>query len=144
MGLVNGSRQGVFGKFGSSIQKRGWLSTLSMIPKNIYFYVADFDHRYGTNTRRDFIDGPVARQGGGQQIPEDDTGYQGTWPRVFNRIMASLNVDYKDFVFMDLGSGKGKALLLSSHYPFKKIIGVEYDVRLHEIAKKRRRRASCG
>jgi tRNA1(Val) A37 N6-methylase TrmN6 len=32
-----------------------------------------------------------------------------------------------DYSFIDLGAGKGLALLLASKYPFKSIVGVEYS-----------------
>lgn len=38
------------------------------------------------------------------------------------------------FAFVDLGSGKGKALMLAANYPFREIIGVELSPRLHAIA----------
>jgi hypothetical protein len=37
-------------------------------------------------------------------------------------------------VFIDYGSGKGRALLLASDYPFHKIVGIEYVPSLHEVA----------
>jgi hypothetical protein len=44
-------------------------------------------------------------------------------------------IDYERFTFVDLGSGKGRALFLASEYPFRKIVGVELSPRLHAIAK---------
>jgi hypothetical protein len=38
------------------------------------------------------------------------------------------------FAFVDLGSGKGRALLVASELPFAKIIGVELSRELHRIA----------
>jgi len=40
----------------------------------------------------------------------------------------------RDFTFVDLGSGKGRVLLMASHYPFKRIIGVEFIPELHQVA----------
>jgi len=42
--------------------------------------------------------------------------------------------DFHDFTFIDLGSGKGRTLLMASDYPFRRIIGVELLPSLHEIA----------
>lgn len=42
--------------------------------------------------------------------------------------------DLADYVFVDLGSGKGKALLVASELPFKRVVGVEYSPYLHEVA----------
>ena len=38
------------------------------------------------------------------------------------------------FTFVDLGSGKGRTLLMASDYPFRRIIGVELLPSLHQIA----------
>jgi len=42
----------------------------------------------------------------------------------------------KDFTLIDLGSGKGRVLLMASDYPFKRIIGVEFMPELHRSAGK--------
>ena len=54
---------------------------------------------------------------------------------VFTDLLRNLPIRYEDFVFIDLGSGKGRALLLASFFPFKKIIGVELSRSMHEIAR---------
>lgn len=43
-------------------------------------------------------------------------------------------MDLKTCIFVDLGSGKGKSLILAADYPFKKIIGVEFPPELHQTA----------
>jgi hypothetical protein len=49
-------------------------------------------------------------------------------------LFSGLNVAYEDFVFIDFGSGKGRALLLASEFPFKRVLGVEFSPDLHAIA----------
>lgn|SRR5262249_53054176 len=39
------------------------------------------------------------------------------------------------FTFVDIGSGKGRALLLAAEHPFRRIIGIELLPELHAIAK---------
>lgn len=39
-----------------------------------------------------------------------------------------------DDVFVDLGSGMGRAVVMAAAYPFRRVIGVELSPRLHEIA----------
>jgi SAM-dependent methyltransferase len=51
--------------------------------------------------------------------------YQATDPALFQEMMVRLPIDYREFTFVDLGSGKGRALLLASEYPFRRIVGVE-------------------
>jgi predicted RNA methylase len=44
------------------------------------------------------------------------------------------NFTLSDFTFVDLGSGKGRTLLMASDYPFRRIVGVELIPALHQIA----------
>ena len=55
--------------------------------------------------------------------------------------LTSLPISPKDFTFVDIGSGKGRVLLLAAEYPFKRIIGVEFAEELHRIARKNIERA---
>jgi SAM-dependent methyltransferase len=48
--------------------------------------------------------------------------------------MSALPIQFRDFTFIDLGSGKGRSLLMASDYPFRRIVGVEYLPDLHRIA----------
>ena len=58
-----------------------------------------------------------------------------TPPEEFSRAMAALPVRHEDYAFIDLGSGKGRALLLAAAFPFRRLIGVEFAQELHEIAR---------
>lgn len=40
----------------------------------------------------------------------------------------------RDFTFIDLGSGKGRALLMAAPYGFKRIVGVEFMPEWHRVA----------
>ena len=61
-------------------------------------------------------------------------GYQPTDPEVLRGMLEQLNIDFPRFTFIDLGSGKGRALLLAADYPFRRILGVELLPELHAIA----------
>jgi SAM-dependent methyltransferase len=61
-------------------------------------------------------------------------GHIASQPDEFARAMTALAIRYEDFVFVDLGSGKGRALLLALQYPFRERIGVEFAKELHEVA----------
>ena len=52
--------------------------------------------------------------------------YQPSEPALFHEILDSLPVAVDGFTFIDLGSGKGRTLLMASEYPFRRIIGVEF------------------
>jgi hypothetical protein len=51
----------------------------------------------------------------------------------------------QDFTFIDLGSGKGRVLLMAAAYGFKRIIGVEFMPEWHRVAEENIRKytASC-
>jgi hypothetical protein len=52
----------------------------------------------------------------------------------FQSNWSALGIRPDDYAFVDLGSGKGKVLLLASALPFRRIIGVEFSPLLHETA----------
>ena len=64
--------------------------------------------------------------------------YQPTEAHLFHEMLEALreetHADFHDFVFIDLGSGKGRTLLMASDYPFRRIIGVELLPALHQAA----------
>ena len=55
-------------------------------------------------------------------------------PAVFNCVLSCLDIPWEEYTFIDYGSGKGRALLLASEYPFKRIIGLEFSSDLHQAA----------
>jgi len=62
------------------------------------------------------------------------SAYQSTQPEAFQQMIDGLEIDYSQFVFIDLGSGKGRTLLMASDYPFHQVIGVELLPELNRIA----------
>jgi len=64
--------------------------------------------------------------------------YQPTERELFYEMMDALaqhtKINFNDFTFIDLGSGKGRTLLMASDYPFRRIVGVELLPSLNEIA----------
>jgi hypothetical protein len=60
--------------------------------------------------------------------------YQPTEPSVFHEMIAHVRAPLERFTFIDLGSGKGRTLLMASQYPFRRIVGVELLTELHRIA----------
>lgn len=60
--------------------------------------------------------------------------YQPTDPALFREMMTALPIAFREFTFVDLGSGKGRTLLMASEYPFRKIVGVEILPELHRAA----------
>jgi len=64
----------------------------------------------------------------------DGVRYEASDPEWFRHLIAGLPFDHRRFVFIDIGAGKGRALLLASEYPFKRIIGVEFAPELATVA----------
>lgn len=91
----------------------------------------DFDRAYGTETS-----GVI--QPWDLDIDESLVGqaiqYSTANSLQLAELLASLRIDHRRYCFVDLGSGKGRALLSASQYPFDRIIGVELSAALHEVA----------
>ena len=62
--------------------------------------------------------------------------YQPSDPDDFRSLVEALPFDLTDYVFVDLGSGKGRILLLASRYPFRGVVGVEFAHELNEVAER--------
>jgi len=64
--------------------------------------------------------------------------YQPTDSVLFHEMIAAVSVqpdfDFREFTFIDLGSGKGRTLLMASGYAFRRILGVELLPALNQIA----------
>jgi SAM-dependent methyltransferase len=91
-----------------------------------------FDARNGTDT--------------GGYIPGSDldgvslsglysTMYIGVAPSTLVGALSDLPFRLEEFTFVDLGCGKGRALLVAAEFPFRSLIGVELSTVLCNIAK---------
>ena len=91
-----------------------------------------FDRRHHVETAREE---PLGEMGvAADAIKRGNNEYRVTWGWLIKKAMAQLDIDFRRYSFIDYGSGKGKAMLMASDYPFKTIIGLEYAKRLHDIA----------
>jgi SAM-dependent methyltransferase len=90
-----------------------------------------FDTMYGTDTAKILSVGAL-------DIPDallaHANRYEAVMPEVFDFIMDRLQLRHEDYLLVDVGSGKGRALLLASRLPFKGVIGIEISAALTEIA----------
>jgi SAM-dependent methyltransferase len=66
--------------------------------------------------------------------------YHPSHPKFLFEVLGSLDIDYRSYSFVDLGSGKGRVLLVASEFPFLKVVGVEFARELHEVASENIRR----
>ena len=93
-----------------------------------------FDERFGVETGGLIYDLPT-----GHRHDMYNNGYFAVAPSVFHTVLDAmrerLHVDYRRFSFVDVGSGKGRALLLAAGYPFREVIGVELSPELDRVAR---------
>lgn len=90
-----------------------------------------FDLRYGVDTSG-LIWGERLRSG--QQAEYWATGYYGISPSVFWQAIDRLALDWPRYTFVDVGCGKGRALMLALRYPFRRVVGVELSPGLANVA----------
>ncbi len=92
----------------------------------------DFDRHHGIDTAA-----PVPRSilGIDAERARHAVGYMASGTDFVHSVIAGLDIDHRDYSFIDLGCGKGRALLIASHFPFRRVIGVEVSARLTQIAR---------
>jgi hypothetical protein len=84
-----------------------------------------FDARFGTDTAAPFF---------GHDRTPGAYFYVATTASLIYEILNSLALPPDTFAFVDMGSGKGRALLVASEFAFAKIVGIELSPHLHRIA----------
>lgn len=97
----------------------------------IWYFDRSFDRRFKTNTSGEIGIEKLYIESNNRQ---EGYCYEPSPTNIFMYIMKNLIIEYKDFIFIDMGSGKGRALLLASNFPFREIIGIEFSDILHRIA----------
>jgi SAM-dependent methyltransferase len=90
-----------------------------------------FDAKYGLDTQAPVAFRYLEASAPGAQFAHP---YEGAAIPLIHKILRRLRIDFRQFTFIDLGSGKGRVLLIASQYPFKAVIGVEFSEMLHNIA----------
>lgn len=129
-----------FGFWRSAREMAGsiWGALLESLPsrRKAAFGDLDYDWEHSVDTTRSNV-------GFGTQFFTGITArpYFATEPWLFEQIMEALarsiqqsavshkiagQAGLQDFTFIDLGSGKGRVLLMASDHPFQRIIGVEF------------------
>ncbi|HTP82785.1 MAG TPA: class I SAM-dependent methyltransferase [Alphaproteobacteria bacterium] len=91
-----------------------------------------YDVRHNVETAREE---PLAECGvPAADVERGNTIYRVTWGSLIRKALRELRIDHTQYTFIDYGAGKGKAMLMASDYPFKRIIGLEYSEKLHAVA----------
>jgi SAM-dependent methyltransferase len=125
------AQRGAFGT-ATALLKRGVRPAAKSVdsPKK-YAAVHPFDEQFGVETSGLLFAEDLLT---GNRRDLYNAGYFGVAPSAFRQILERLQLDFERYTFIDLGSGKGRALLLASEYPFRAIDGVELSPMLHSIA----------
>ena len=100
---------------------------------------SEFDERYGVDT-----DGFVQPWNLRTDSPNVaySTRYLPMDIALLERVLGRLPIRPEDYAFIDIGSGKGRALMVAARHPFRAVIGVEFGRDLHEAAVTNLRRFS--
>jgi SAM-dependent methyltransferase len=61
--------------------------------------------------------------------------YHSHHPSIIRSGLNSSGIDFQKYIFIDYGCGKGRALLVASEFPFRRVIGLEFVPQLSEIAR---------
>jgi SAM-dependent methyltransferase len=96
-----------------------------------------FDQLHGTDTSG-LIPGAVIALGTGAKV-EELTAYYGVAPSILHGLLdiwlhRTAPQPIERTVFLDIGAGKGRAMLLASQFPFLRVEGVELNPVLAAIA----------
>ncbi len=99
--------------------------------------VHPFDALHGTDTSG-LIPGKVIARGTDAKV-EELTAYYGVAPSILRGLLDQWlqqpqSKTIEQTVFLDVGAGKGRAMLLASQYPFLRVEGVELNPELADIA----------
>lgn len=91
----------------------------------------DFDQLYGVDTATVTPLWEVEINSGNAK---SGVRYQAVDPNVIPLGLALINVPVEQFSFVDLGSGKGRSLIIAAKIGFRIVIGVEYAKELVEVS----------
>jgi SAM-dependent methyltransferase len=133
----------ILGAVGDSLRYRGFLGTLRAgarivahpIRKREAFRIFEerrFDRKHGVDTAGTLHPREL------DITPEEAVTshrYEGVRPGEIREVISCLGITHQEFTFVDIGCGKGRALLIASDFPFKRIIGVELSTELTQVAR---------
>jgi len=137
MGIIR-KIQNKFSQFRQADRKVDWLVDYwywrrftnrhkKQIPINLAF---DRDHGVETATE-------IPLEAVGVPLADVERGngvYRALTEELFRTSLASIRIDSSQFTFVDIGSGKGKVMFMAADLPFKRVVGIEYALGLHDVA----------
>ena len=93
-----------------------------------------FDAAHGTDTAAILVGrelGPCVTRAGHLVIP-----YETTSEAAIRMALDGLDADFSRAVFVDLGCGKGKPLMVAASYPFRRLVGVDVSPACIAVARR--------
>jgi len=97
-----------------------------------YVYDDAWDRQYGVDTAGTV---EVADFTAPEQEKAGAVRYEPTPPDCFAYLVGAANLrGGVDYIFMDVGSGKGRVLLMAALHGFRRVIGIELGEELHQTA----------
>ena len=93
--------------------------------------VHPFDTHHGVDTSG-ALHGTVLGLGRGSD-PLANNGYLGSQPSIIRAALSAIP-DQGDAAFVDIGCGKGRALIVAGEFPFRSVVGIEISPELARIA----------
>lgn len=97
-----------------------------------------FDAAFGTDTAAMMY--PWNLRGVGREATAEVHAYETAPAALIRAALGKIPLRPDVFTFVDLGSGKGRVLLVASRLPFAKIVGVELSAELQQVAAENVRR----
>lgn len=99
----------------------------------------DFDQKYGVETSKLVRVAPT-------DSPNVSRGnkYEASTEAIIRWCIENCQMPISETTFVDVGSGKGRVLIVAAMYPFKRIIGVEYSPALVRICLDNLRRVGAS
>jgi SAM-dependent methyltransferase len=128
--MTSADHRTVARELAASLRSFGLRRTVAVIASRLVDY--GFDLYYGTDTVA-----KVEVEALGTSSPNvgESQIYQGTGVYPFLKFMREYSFP-PGSVFVDFGSGKGRALLLAAMLPFESVIGLEFSPALCDVAEK--------
>lgn len=101
------------------------------------FPIHPFDQAHGVDTSGLV---PARHLATGHASDEHVTAYYGVAPSILRALVALWRESVpphplSSYTFLDIGCGKGRALLVASELPFRRVVGIELNPKLAEVAR---------
>lgn len=129
-----------------SLRKRGILRTVPFLAYRVTLLMfgyhrppgpSQFDRLHGTDTSGEVALDTLEIQSTNVRFGRP---YSATPAELLREMFGVVEQDWRGFLFIDFGSGKGLPMMLASEQPFRRIIGVEFAPELIRVARQNLRR----